>query len=171
MVTIILQVIAVVTDIYIAFTNNKKHILFLTFLYNVLSMTLYLILRDYAAIISCILIVSRSFIYLFQDKIKKLKVHWIVPLLFISMHCIMGISKMENYWHILTIIAPCIICYLLWFEKSRQNMRLEQIVSDCLWLTYNLHSGLYILSISRVVSIASGFIAYIRNIQRTPEEV
>lgn len=123
MISIILQIVAVITDAYIAFSNDKKKILIATFIYNAFSLILFLLLKDFSTVAT-------------------------------------------SLWHILPTLAPIVVCYLLWFEKSRQNMRIEQAISDSFWLIYNIHVGLYVLCISRVMSIICGIMAYVENTQQ-----
>ena len=160
---IIFQIIALIVDGCIAFSNNKKNILLMTFVFNFLSFLLYLFIKDYSTVISCILIVTRSFTYIYQEKIKKYKFSFLVPIGFMTLHFILGLKTITSIWEILPIIAPCIVCYLLWFEKKRQNMRLLQALSDLLWFIHNVYSGLYIVSISRILSIVLGLLAYKKN--------
>ena len=167
---IISQIIAVIIDAIIAFSNNKKKILILTFSFNLLNFFMYFLKKDQVAMTSYILIISRSFIYLFQDKLKKYKISIFIPLTFILLHIILGLKSVTTFWNLLPIIAPCIVCYLLWFEKKRQNMRLEQALSDLLWFIHNIYSGLYIVSISRIISISLGLIAYKKNFRKTKPE-
>ena len=170
MVTIlILQIIAVIIDIYIAFSNDKKKILILAFLYNAFVFILYLLTKDFSTMFSYIIIVARSTIYIYQKQLKKYKYSYFIPIAFMVCHIISGIKTAESLWHILTIAAPIIVCYLLWFEKSRQKMRLEQAASDLLWLVYNIHAGLYILCISYIITITSGIIAFVTNINNKAE--
>lgn len=161
--TILLQIIAVILNLYTAFTNNKKNILIATFAFNTFCLLIYALINNKASVISYILIVSRSTVYLFQNKLKQIRFSFLVPIGFILMHILFGINTYISIWNLIPIVAPSICCYLLWFEKSRQKMRLEQLMSDSLWLIYVIHSGLYILSISRIVSIISGFMAWTKN--------
>lgn len=166
MISIILQIVAVIVDAYIAFSNDKKKILIATFVYNTFSLILFLLLKDFSTVYSYSLIVSRSVIYLYQTKLKKLKFSFIIPIGIMSLHLILGIRTATSLWHILPTLAPIVVCYLLWFEKSRQNMRIEQAISDSFWLIYNMHVGLYVLCISRVMSIICGIMAYVKNTQQ-----
>lgn len=167
--TIVFQVLAIIADIYIAFQNDRRNVLIATFVCNFICFLLYLYIRDFSTAGSYTLIISRSFIYIFQDKLKKYKVSVMIPIGFMLCHIGVGIFTMSSFWHILPIVAPCIVCYLLWLENSRQKMRLEQALSDTIWLTYNLHDGLYLLCLSRLVSIVSGLWAY--RINRKNKEV
>lgn len=162
-ISIVLQICAVAIDAYIAFSNNKRNILIATFSFNFLTMLLFLLLGDFPTVYSCILIVSRSFIYIFQDRLKKYRISFLIPVIIMICHLVIGMRAATSWWHILPILAPIIVCFLLWFEKSRQNMRIEQAMSDTLWLVYNIHCGLYILCISRVISILCGITAYVKN--------
>ena len=167
--TIVFQVLAIIADIYIAFQNDRKNVLIATFACNFICFLLYIYLKDFSTAGSYTLIISRSFIYIFQDKLKKYKVSVMIPIGFMLCHIGVGIFTMTSPWHILPIIAPCIVCYLLWLENSRQKMRLEQAVSDTIWFAYNAYSGLYLLCASRLVSIVSGLWAYRLNRKKGAE--
>ena len=168
---IIFQIIALIVDGYIAFSNNKKNVLLMTFVFNFLSLLLYFFIKDYSTVISYILIVTRSLVYIFQEKIKKYKFSFLIPITFMSLHIILGIKTITSIWGILPIIAPCIVCYLLWFVKKRQNMRLLQALSDLLWFIHNIYSGLYIISLSRIISIILGLLAYKKNYNNQNKKV
>ncbi len=161
--SILLQTLAVIINTYIAFTNKKKHILVAGFIYNAFCLILFFLIKDYAGMASYVLIVFRSAVYLFQDKLKPIKCSWVIPSVLILLHVISGAKAYVSVWSILPILAPSISCYLLWFETSRQRMRIEQAISDNIWLVYYIYAGLYVLCISRVVAIVSGTAAFVKN--------
>lgn len=160
---IALQIISFVVAVYIAFSHKKKNILIATFMFNFLQLALYLIIKDYSTAYSSILINIRSIVFLFQDKIKTNRVGNIIPFLFVIAHITVGVTHIEHWYQTFTMIAPIIIILSLWFEKNRQRMRVEQSVSDILWIVYNAIAGIWIVSAVKTLCVFMSIIAMIKN--------
>ena len=67
---IIAQIFVVIINLYIATTENKKHIYVVTFLFNFSNLIMYLLNDDKTTSIVYIIISLRSFLYIFKDKFK-----------------------------------------------------------------------------------------------------
>lgn len=152
---VILQIVAVIVNVYIAFAK-KKNVYITTFAFNFVNLCIYIYLGDITTIISYILISLRSFLYIYKD---KLKVRYL-PLLFIVLHIVFGIFTMENYIQILSIIAPCLTCMYMWISEDEQQLRLGNIGVASIWCLYNGLLGLYGLVLSRVITIVANIISY-----------
>lgn len=153
----IMQIIVVLINTYIAITEQKKHIYIVNFLYNFSNLLLYFFTQDTTTVCIYILISLRSFVYIYKDKLYKHK--WI-PILFILLQILVGIITIENFWQVLTILAPCYVCYYLWFYETTQQLRIGNIINNFLWFIYNFVSGLYIIAISRIITIIVNLITY-----------
>ncbi len=110
---IIMQIIVVLTNIYIATTENKKNIYIATFLFNFFNLLMYLLNQDTTTAILYIVISGRSFIYIYKDKLKNI----IIP-----------------------IVTPCLVCYYMWFAQTTQNLRVWNAVCNGLWCIYNFNA-------------------------------
>ena len=67
---IIAQIFVVIINLYIATTENNKHIYVVTFLFNFSNLIMYLLNDDKTTSIVYIIISLRSFLYIFKDKFK-----------------------------------------------------------------------------------------------------
>jgi hypothetical protein len=126
---------------------------------------MYLVNGDKTTAILYIVISGRAFVYIFKDTvIEKLK-KWaiIVPIIAIILQIVVGFSSIENIWQLLPIITPCYVCYYLWFYNTTQKLRIGNIVNNSLWLIYNVVTGLYIVSISRLITVIVNIVSYIKN--------
>jgi hypothetical protein len=47
----------------------------------------------------------------------------------------------------------------MWFYKTTQKLRVGNIIAAGLWFIYNIITGLYIISISRIITIIVNSIA------------
>lgn len=153
---IIIQIISVLINSYIAFAKNIKHIYIVTFLFNLSLMILYLVNQDKTTFIIYIIITIRSFIYIYKDKFKTNIIPWIA----IIIQLILGILTMDNIWQVISILTPCYSCYYLWYSKNTQELRIGNIIANSLWLIYNLVVGLYIVMIMRFITVIMNIIAY-----------
>ena len=155
---IILQVVAVLVNVYIAFAK-KKNIYITTFAFNFINLCIYIYLGDITTVISYILISLRSFLYIFKDKLKVK----LLPITFIVLHILFGLFTMSNYVQILSVIAPCLTCLYMWFSEDEQQLRLGNIGVASVWCLYNGILGLYGLVISRLITIVANIISYIHD--------
>ncbi len=156
---IIAQIIVVLINIYIANTENKKGIYFVTFLFNFANLIMYLINDDKTTAILYIIITLRSFVYIFKDKFKTI----IIPIIAILVQLIVGFKNIENIWQLIPIITPCLVCYYMWFCKTTQQLRIWNMICNGLWGLYNFKTELYIVMISRIVTVLANLMAYLKN--------
>ncbi len=159
---IIIQIITCLIQYYIATTHKVKNVLLVTFLFNFANLLCYLFNGDMPTVYSYILICIRSFIYVFRDKIKAHKWHPIIPLLFITIQCITGALTMTNPWQLIPVIAPCFVCYYMWFWDTQQRFRIGNIIGNGSWFVYNMNTGLYIVAIGRIVTVMINAITYFK---------
>lgn len=156
---IIMQCIVVAINIYIANTENKFRIYFVTFLFNFANLLMYAFNNDKTTAIIYIIISIRSFIYIFKDKIKTP----IVPIIAILAQLIVGFNSIENIWQLIPIIVPCLVCYYMWFCKTTQQLRIWNAICNSAWGIYNFKTGLYIVMISRIITVIANLQAYFKN--------
>lgn len=154
----LMQIISVIVNTYIAFTEKKKRIYIATFLLNLAQLLMYLFNNDTTTALIYIIIVVRSLIYLYKDKIKNN----IVPYIIIAIQLLIGIFTIESPLQIMSILIPCYSCWYLWFYNTTQELRIGNILANLAWAVYNFCSGLYIILIMRAITVLSNFIAYIK---------
>ncbi len=167
---IIIQVLCILLSFYTGFSHKKRNVLIAAFVFNMSNFLLYFLIKDFSTFSSMGIVTLRSLVFMFQDRLKKLKCGNIIPLMFIVGHIIVGFLTVEYWYQVLGVIAPIILTLSFWYEKSRQRMRIEQATSDSLWLVYNLSVGLYILSALRVAEVMISIIAFIKNRNNNNEE-
>lgn len=167
---IITQVITLAIQCYIATTKRIKNILFVTFLFNFANLVCYAFNSDIWTVVTYSVICVRSFIYIYRDKLKAHDASFIVPLLFVFTHLLLGFNDwiesghtFMNSWRILTIFAACWNCYYMWYYDTAQKLRIGNIVSNGTWFAYNVITELYIIAAGRILAVAANFVAYIKN--------
>ncbi len=154
----LMQIITILVNIYISFTEKKKRIYIATFLLNLSQLLMYMFNNDLTTTLIYIVITVRSFIYIYKDKFKT----DVVPYLAILIQLIIGYYTIENGMQILSVLIPCYTCYYLWFYDDTQKIRIGNIIANTLWAVYNIATGLYIVLIMRAMTIISNIVAYIR---------
>lgn len=151
-----MQIITVIVNIYISFTEKKNRIYIATFLINLAQLIMYFFNNDLTTSLIYSAIVIRSFIYIYKDNFKTN----IIPFLMIGIQLLIGYFTIENPLQILSILIPCYTCWYLWFSKDTQSLRIGNIVANIAWAIYNICGGLYIILIMRAMAIISNIIAY-----------
>lgn len=152
----LMQVITVLVNIYISFTEKKKRIYIATFLLNLSQLFMYYFNNDITTTLIYIIITVRSFVYIYKDKIKTN----IIPYIAIVLQLGIGFFTIENKMQILSILIPCYSCWYLWFYNDTQKLRVGNIIANAAWAIYNIATGLYIVLIMRAITILSNMIAY-----------
>ena len=157
------QIVVVFINTYIAFTENKKRIYIVTFLFNLSNLVMYLVNKDKTTAIIYIVITVRSLVYVFKDTIVKKWGKWsvVVPILSIALQLAIGLYQMENLWQLIPVLTPCYVCYYLWFYNTTQKLRVGNIVGNSMWFIYNTATELYIVAISRLVTVAVNTAAFV----------
>lgn len=155
----LMQIITVVVNIYISFTEKKKRIYIATFLLNLAQLIMYFYNNDLTTALIYIVIVVRSFIYIYKDKLKN----DLIPYLIIMIQITIGFITIESGAQILSILVPCYSCWYLWFYNDTQKLRVGNIISNTVWAIYNIYTGLYIILIMRAITIGSNCIGFIKH--------
>lgn len=154
----IMQVVTIIINIYISFSERKKNIYVATFGLNFAQLMMYFFDSDITTGLIYIIIVIRSYIYIYKDECKTN----LIPYIAIIIQLIIGFTTITNKTQILSILIPCYSCWYLWFYKDTQKLRKGNIIANFLWGIYNILNGLYIILIMRAITIGSNIIAYIR---------
>lgn len=161
---IITQLIVVLINYYIANTENKFGIYFVTFLFNLANLIMYAVNDDRTTAILYIVITVRSLVYIFKDKLKK----WhIIPILAVAAQLYVGFTTIENLWQLIPIFTPCIVCIYMWYGQTTQQLRIGNIVCNGLWGIYNFRTSLYIVALSRLITVIANVRAYIKHFNDT----
>ena len=158
--SIIVQIIVLIAQLYIATNENIKHIFIARFIYTALYMVLYFINGDITTALTYVLNTIRSAVYIERQELYKYKWHFMIPIAFILAQIIIGLLTMNNYWQLLAIFNGCYFAYYLWFYKTTQKLRIGNMVGDFLWLIYNVISKLWIVAAGRIIVISMNAISY-----------
>lgn len=154
----LMQVLSVIINTYLAFTEKKSRIYIATFLFNLAQLFMYLFNNDLTTTLIYIVIVLRSLIYIYKDYFKTN----IIPYIAIILQLFIGFITIKNPLQILSILVPCYTCWYLWFYKTTQKIRVGNIVANLIWALYNICTGLYIVFIMRAITVLVNSIAFIK---------
>ena len=106
---LISQLIVVLINTYIAFTERKKNIYIVTFLFNFANLVMYLFNNDKTTAVIYVVISVRSLVYIFKDiiinKLGRLSIA--VPILCIVVQLLVGFTQIESLWQLIPILTPC----------------------------------------------------------------
>ncbi len=155
---LVMQIVTVLVNIYISFTEKKKRIYIATFLLNLAQLFMYFFNNDMMTALIYIVIVVRSLLYIYKDKFKTN----IIPYVAIALQLLIGYFTLETPLQIMAVIIPCYTCWYLWFYNDTQKLRIGNIIANTAWGIYNMCDGLYVILIMRVMTIGSNFVAYVR---------
>lgn len=158
MIVVLMQIVTIIVNIYISFTERKKRIYIATFLLNLAQLFMYLFNGDLTTALIYIVIVARSFIYIYKDKFKKN----IIPYIAMALQILIGCFTIENSVQIFSVLISCYSCWYLWFYNDTQKLRVGNIIANTAWAIYNVCGGLYIILIMRAITITSNTVAYIK---------
>lgn len=154
----LMQIITIIVNIYISFTEKKKRIYIATFLLNLSQLLMYLFNNDITTTLIYIVITVRSYVYIYKDNFKTDVVMYFA----IILQLIIGYFTMDDSIQLLSILIPCYTCWYLWVYNDTQKIRIGNIIANSLWAIYNIATGLYIVLIMRVMTIISNMMAYIK---------
>ena len=158
MIVNLMQVVTIVVNIYISFTEKKKRIYIATFWLNISQLIMYFLNNDLTTGLVYIIIVIRSLIYIYKDSFKTNR----IPYIIIIIQIVIGFATLEERLQIFSILISCYSCWYLWFCDDTQKLRVGNIVANFAWAIYNICNGLYIILIMRAMTIASNIIGYIK---------
>lgn len=165
----VLQAVGFLLNVYVAFARNTRRIYLSTALFNLANLVLYFCMKDWPAVLTYVLITVRSFVYTYMEPDPKTAWRKTVPILFCGLHMAVGIASIRDPWQLLTVVAPVTVCLSMWFWKGQlQKLRVGNVANAACWLAYNLHTGLYIIALTRVATIVANLAALYRN--RTERE-
>lgn len=162
MIVDLMQILTIISNIYISFTEKNKRIYIATFLLNFSQLIMYVFNDDLTTGLIYIVITLRSFLYIYKDKFRTN----IIPYTAMIIQLLIGYFTIQNKFQILSILIPCYSTWYLWFYNDTQKLRIGNIVANTAWAVYNIYSGLYIILIMRFMTIGSNLIAYIRRKRR-----
>lgn len=166
---IVAQVITLAFQWYIANTKSIKRLFVATLMFNFANMACYLINGDMAVVCGYVVICIRSVIYVWRDEIKAKMASWLVPVTFILIQLVVGVTSMDNPWQWMSTLIPCYVIYYLWFYEELQRLRVGNVIANTTWGIYNLVTGLYIVAFGRMATAAINVIAYRQNRQEPRE--
>lgn len=140
--------------------NNKKQIILMFVLINILSTISFLLLQSYSGAIICMFAILQAFINnLFENKDKQVPKYIIGIYIIISI--ILGIVTYKNYIDIVPIM--CSILYtLIIIQNKEKNIRRISLLNMVLWILYDIVCQAYTAAISDFLTIISTIIGMYR---------
>ncbi len=162
--SIVFQLIGVCLVLLAGINKKKSWILVLTFLANICSTMVMILVGRYDGAAATIVCTIRSFLFLYQDRVKTNGIFWVS----VAAHLIVGILAWQSPLSVLIIAAPIVLCYVNWFGKPK-TIKYGTIASDCCWTVFDIVNGVYIEAARDVAEIVSNVVGLIR-IHRDREE-
>lgn len=150
---IITQVIIVIIGVYLAFTENKKGIYLVTFLFNLATFIMYVLNHDRGAAVSAALLSVRAFIYIYREQLKEKlgRLSAVIPVFFILLHIVLGAMTLDTPWQLLCMLAPALTTAYMWWGRNTQDLRAGNFVAYGMWALYEGVTGLYIVMASDII--------------------
>lgn len=159
---VLIQILVCIVQFYIATSEKIKNIFIVTLVFNILNLMCYILNGDKTTSIAYIIICIRSFIYIYRDVIKKYKFHYFVPIIFIIAQIVIGLSTIDSILQLIPILIPCYVNYYLWFYDTTQKLRIGNFIGNFMWFIYNFFTGLWIISISRLIVSIMNVVSYLK---------
>lgn len=155
---IIIQIIQVIYSIYIMFLKNKRNMLINMFISNLISLILFNIAGLGEASLTTIFITLRSFLFTFREKYKTNFVFFFCLML----HIVVGIVTFKDLFSLLPCVTAIISVITLWFGNEQQ-IRIESIISNLIWVIYYYLNNIYISATFNLIVIIFTIISCILN--------
>lgn len=155
---IFMQIITLIINIYMSFTENQKRIYIAVFLQNFAQLLLYGFNNDLTTTLIYVMISIRSILCVYKDRFKT----DLIPYAIINIQLLIGCFTLENALQLIAVLMPCYSCWYLWFYNDTQKIRIGNVIANAAWGVYNLCTGLYIITIMRIIIIVSNVTAYIK---------
>ena len=163
---IVMQIITVLVNIYISFTENTKRLYIAIFLLNFAQLIMYWFNSDLTTTLIYIMITVRSILCIYKSKFKT----DLIPYSIINIQLIIGYFTIKETLQIIPVIMACYATWYLWFYTDTQKIRIGNIIANTTWAFYNAYTGLYIAIIMRAMAVASNVIAYVKRKQELLRE-
>lgn len=160
----VFQVIALLYGIYVISAKSKKKMLRTNFINSAINLSVYIAFGELSSLSAQALITLRNFAYVFRSKYKTN----VICYLFLCIQVITAIVTFNSVWGLLPHLAASIAIVTCWFCDTKR-VRTILITSDLAWITYNIHEGLYIESLTFIIYLLSRicFLIKYRNITET----
>ncbi len=155
--SIVFQLLGVFFVLLAGVNRKKSWILMLSFLANICSTMVMILVGRYDGAAATIVCTIRSFLFLYQDRVKDNKIFWGS----VAAHLVVGILAWQSPLSILIIAVPIVLCYVNWFGRSR-TIKYGTIISDCCWTVFDIVNGVYIEAARDVAEIVSNIIGLYR---------
>lgn len=165
---LITQIAVVLIGVYLAFTENKKGIYLVTFLFNLTTFIMYVLNHDRGAAISAALLSARAFVYIYREPLKARlgKPSAAIPVVFIVLHIVLGVLAIESPWQILCIVAPSLTAAYMWWGRGTQDLRAGNFLAYGMWALYEGVTGLYIVMASDIIQTVIFAVSFLINVTR-----
>jgi hypothetical protein len=137
--------------------KEKKNIMLMMVLSNVLYLLHYVFLQAPSWYMTKVLAILRDSVIIKKDKKKS----YVLLLVFVFSYVVLWILNYENIFSILPLLAALIYIIVIW---NWNELVVKKIACFCyiFWLVYNIYIGSIVASLASLISIISSFIAIIR---------
>lgn len=161
----IVGIIAFIFFVFSLIQKNKKRILVLQIIANILYAVQYSLLLVFTPAIMNIINITRSYWY-YKDELNHKKTPLWVLIMFIVIIFVVTIFIYDGY---LSLVPPIItsIYAIATYQNNLKILRLTFMICACIWIIFNYSVGAYSGIIGNVFEIVFGTIGLIINKDKT----
>ena len=141
--------------------KEKKNIFKNTMLANTLNLLQYIILNAYSGVATKVIAIIRDLSMVKQEKYKFLKTKKILNL-FVLAYIILMFCTYQGILSVFSLLAALIYTVFCW-NGDTNTIRFIGILTNILWLIYNIFVKSYVGAMANFISIVSTYIAMYRN--------
>lgn len=138
--------------------NEKSEMMKKLFISGSLSLLVYVFSNNWG---TALIVLGTNLRYFLFAKKEAYKTNLVFYICFF-IHLIIGIITFTELIDILSISASLFGCFLTWFCNPQQ-VRKGFLLTDSLWVIFNLSKGLYIQSINSFIGVISKLFFIIKN--------
>ncbi len=150
----IIAIIGFGTEIFCFWNKKKKDIITFQILANTLYGLSYFVAGSLSGGFTNLINGLRS--YLCNNQKNKYKI-----ILLLALYIGVSIISYKDIFSLLPILSGIIFTYCI-YQKNTMIIRIGSIISNLLWIIYNLHEELYILSLTALIILLSTLLSLIK---------
>ena len=156
----IFAVLSIVFDLVAAQRRKKADLLKMDTMAAFCSSLHYAFLVAWSGLISKIITTIRNGIAAY-DATHKQKSNKLLPIVFVILYVIMGVFAFDSVFSILPILAPSLYTVVI-YTSDVKKIRYVVVISNLLWLIYDIHLLSIAGIIAETVIIINGLVAIYR---------
>ena len=146
---IVIQLLSLGYTIYISSRKEAKSMLIHSFIANLISLLVYILLGELSTSLTVVIMTIRSLIMTQRDRFKTNIIFYILLLVTLA-----PLLTVKNILDILPVFASLCATFVSW-RGDAQLIRIGCSVSDISWTVYNICIGAYIQAVVSAIALVS----------------